>query len=292
MARQPRAAPTKRWAPGHRPVPHGTSAQTTAEITAALRCPSPFWRLFPALTLALPAAPKGGYGRVLPDRRAQVTLMRHLFRQPCPVTVLTYFVVYSAGFGLLIPCPGGALFFRPRQLGTRRAIPIAAIATPADHYFPVTSLAVENPAVLFWHPVSAHERALQGQPKERCSAREHRRTCYAVRSLRGSGRHPGPPPPRRCSRRYLTKPVHLSTSLSRRRWADHRLAGIVCLICFYRTVVRKGVAEELLRGGIHDRRRGGHIKPAFPSWIAWYAMTSSVQADRQSSHRRPIPAAK
>jgi hypothetical protein len=66
MARQPRAAPTKCWAPRERPDTYGASARTTAEVAAALRDWQWLWRLFPALILALLITLKGGDGGVLP----------------------------------------------------------------------------------------------------------------------------------------------------------------------------------------------------------------------------------
>jgi len=73
--------------------------------------------------------------------------MRHLFRQPGAETLLTYFVVQPAGFGLLIQRACCALLFRPRQRSTRPAIAVATVALPADHHFLMTSFAVVNPAI-------------------------------------------------------------------------------------------------------------------------------------------------
>jgi hypothetical protein len=95
--------------------------------------------------------------------------MRHLFRQPGSVLLLTYFVIQPAGFRLLIHCAGSALLFRACQRSTRHAIAVAMIAAPADHHLLMTTCAVEDPAILFRHPVSAAEGLYRGQADERCS---------------------------------------------------------------------------------------------------------------------------
>jgi len=78
--------------------------------------------------------------------------MRHLFRQPASVLLLTHFVIQPADFGLLIQRACHALLFRPRQPSTRRAVPVATIARPADHHLDMATRAVEDPAILFRHP--------------------------------------------------------------------------------------------------------------------------------------------
>jgi len=77
--------------------------------------------------------------------------MRHLFRQPAAVLLLTHFVIQPAGFRLLIQRAGHALLFSARQRTTRRAVPIATIAAPADHHLHMTPRAVEDPAIWFRH---------------------------------------------------------------------------------------------------------------------------------------------
>jgi hypothetical protein len=77
--------------------------------------------------------------------------MRHLFRQPAAILLLTYFVIQPAGFRPLIQRAGDALLFRPRQPSTRRAVPVATIAAPADHDLSITTLALEDPAIWFPH---------------------------------------------------------------------------------------------------------------------------------------------
>ena len=96
-------------------------------------------------------------------------MMRHLFRQPGSVLLLTYFVMQLASFRLLIHRARGALLFRACQRSTRQAIAVAMIAAPADHYLLMTTCAVEDPAVLFRHPVSAAEGLYRGQADKRCS---------------------------------------------------------------------------------------------------------------------------
>jgi hypothetical protein len=71
----------------------------------------------------------------------------HRFRLLFPVALHTNFVIRSAGFGLLVDSTRSALLFRPRQRSTRPAVPVAPVAPTADHYFPMTSLTVENPAI-------------------------------------------------------------------------------------------------------------------------------------------------
>ena len=96
-------------------------------------------------------------------------MMRHLFRQPGSVLLLTYFVMQLASFRLLIHRARGALLFRACQRSTRQAIAVAMIAAPADHYLLMTTCAVEDPAVLFRHPVNAAEGLYRGQADKRCS---------------------------------------------------------------------------------------------------------------------------
>jgi hypothetical protein len=91
--------------------------------------------------------------------------MRHLFCPPSPVTLLTDLVVQSACFGLLVQSAGGAPLLRPRQGSTRRAIAVATVAPPANHHLPLTTLAVENPAIGFAHPVSAAKRLYRDRRK-------------------------------------------------------------------------------------------------------------------------------
>jgi hypothetical protein len=158
MTRQPGTAPEKRHTPGNRPRADCIPERTTAEVTAALKYRKWLWRrLFPALILALQAAMKGGHRYVFAYGRSQVTVISHLFLQPGSVVLLTHFVVQSAGFGLLIPGIRSAMAFTPRKQSTWFAVPVAAIAMPADRYFLMTTLAVENPAVLFCHLVSAQK---------------------------------------------------------------------------------------------------------------------------------------
>jgi len=64
---------------------------------------------------------------------------------------LTYFVVQSAGFGLLVTGIRSAVVFTPRQRSARFAVLIAVIARPADHNLTVTTLAVEKAAILLGH---------------------------------------------------------------------------------------------------------------------------------------------
>jgi hypothetical protein len=78
--------------------------------------------------------------------------MRHLFRQPGPVLLLTHFVIQPARFGLLIQRSRGALFFCARQQSTSRAVSVATVAAPTDHHFSMTTRAAEDPAILFGHP--------------------------------------------------------------------------------------------------------------------------------------------
>jgi len=78
--------------------------------------------------------------------------MRHLFRQPLAVVLLTHFVIHPAGFGLLIQRAGDALLFRPRQRSTRQAVPVATIAAPTDLDLLMTTFALEDPAILLRHP--------------------------------------------------------------------------------------------------------------------------------------------
>lgn len=157
MTRQPRTAPEKRHTPGNRPRADCIPARTTAEIAAALWYRKWLWRLFRGRILAFLTALKGGSGIVFPYGRSQVTVISHLFRQPDQVALLTYFVVQSASFGLLIPSIRSAMVFPPRQRSTRFAVQVAVIAKPADHNFLMTPLAAEDPAVLFCHLVSAQK---------------------------------------------------------------------------------------------------------------------------------------
>jgi hypothetical protein len=78
--------------------------------------------------------------------------MRHLFRPPASVLLLPHFVIQPTGFGLLIQRARGALLGRACQRSTRRAVPVATIAAPADHYLSLTTCAVEDPAIWFRHP--------------------------------------------------------------------------------------------------------------------------------------------
>ena len=77
--------------------------------------------------------------------------MRHLFRPPGSVQLLTHLVVQPAGFLLLILLARHALLLGPRQRSTRRAVPVATVAPPADHHLPMTTLAAEDPAILWDH---------------------------------------------------------------------------------------------------------------------------------------------
>jgi hypothetical protein len=78
-------------------------------------------------------------------------VISHLFRQLGPVALLTYFVVQSAGFGLLVPGIRSAVVFLPRQRSTWFAVLVAVIARPADHSLSMTTLAVEKAAILLGH---------------------------------------------------------------------------------------------------------------------------------------------
>jgi hypothetical protein len=120
---------------------------SVAEVTAALRQQPWLERLFLALIWTLRTTRKGGYDPPWPQRHGYVTVMRHLLRLPSPVILLTDLVVQSAGFGLLVQSTGGALFFRPRQGSTRRAVAVAAVTPPANHHLPMTTPAIENPAI-------------------------------------------------------------------------------------------------------------------------------------------------
>src|SRR4030042_2430746 len=100
--------------------------------------------------------------------------MRPIFRQLVSVALFTNVVVHSAGFGLLVRRARRTPLFLPRQRSTRRAVPVATVTPPADQHFPMTSLAVEYPAILFGHPVSAHARALQGTGGREMLQNEHR----------------------------------------------------------------------------------------------------------------------
>jgi hypothetical protein len=75
----------------------------------------------------------------------------HRFRLLFSLALYTNFVIRSAGFGLLVDRTRYALLFCPRQRSTRRAVPVAAVASMADHHFPMTSLTVENPAIWQGH---------------------------------------------------------------------------------------------------------------------------------------------
>jgi len=73
--------------------------------------------------------------------------MRHLCRFSDFVSLVTHFVVQPAGFGFLIPLSGGTLFFCARQRCTIAAVSVAPIATTANAYELMTTLAFENAAV-------------------------------------------------------------------------------------------------------------------------------------------------
>jgi hypothetical protein len=79
--------------------------------------------------------------------RLYVTLMRHLCCLSDFVPLVTRFVVQPAGFGFLIPLPGGTLFFCACQRRTITAVSVAPIATTANAYELMTTLALENAAV-------------------------------------------------------------------------------------------------------------------------------------------------
>ena len=74
--------------------------------------------------------------------------MRHLFfGHSGSVLFLTHLMVLPAGFLLLVALTCLTLFLCPRQRCARPAVPVAVIATAANHYLAMTTLAVENPAV-------------------------------------------------------------------------------------------------------------------------------------------------
>jgi hypothetical protein len=73
--------------------------------------------------------------------------MRHLCRFSDFVPLVTRFVIQPAGFGFLIPLPGSTLFFCACQRRTIAAVPVAPIATTANAYELMTTLAFENAAV-------------------------------------------------------------------------------------------------------------------------------------------------
>ena len=139
-------APKKRQPPGNRPCSDHIPARTTTEIAAALNCRW-LWRLIRGLLLTVLATLEGGYDTVFPQGRLRVTVISHLFRQPGPVAVLTHFVIKPAGFGLLVPGIRSAVVFLPRQRSARFAVPVAAVARPADPNLLLTSLAVEKAAI-------------------------------------------------------------------------------------------------------------------------------------------------
>ncbi len=147
--------------------------------------------------MAVLATFEGGYDTVFPQGRLQVTVISHLFRQPGPIALLTYFVVQSAGFGLLVSGFRSAVVFRPRQWSARSAIPVAMVARPADHNLLMTTLAVEDAAVWLYHPV-APTKGLYRDMRKRDAACGTSTTAAKTlsRCPRGSGWCPGPPPHR------------------------------------------------------------------------------------------------
>lgn len=98
------------------------------------------------------AAIAGGYRRILSAGCSQVTVMRHLFGQSASVPLLTHFVIQPARFRFLIQRARHTLPFRARLRSTRRTVPVATVAGPADRYLLMTTFAVEDPAVWFRHP--------------------------------------------------------------------------------------------------------------------------------------------
>ena len=117
--------------------------------------------------------------------------MRHLFRLPCPVTLLTNLVVHAAGFRLLVQSARGALLLRPHQGSTRRAIAVATVAPPTNHHLPMTTPAVENPVIFGAHPVSATQGLYRDRRKSDAPLGASQATGFTPlplsRSLRGSG---------------------------------------------------------------------------------------------------------
>jgi hypothetical protein len=150
--------------------------------------------------------------------------MRHIFRQLASTPLCTHFVVQPSGFGFLIPRTRRALLFRPRQRSTRRAIPVAAVAAPTDHHFPMTTLAVEDPAILFGHPGSAHERALQGTGGREMLQSEHRnrqQMSPAVPMSQGARGGVLDPHPTQPLTRLSHNPAHLTSDLTERCRKEH-----------------------------------------------------------------------
>jgi hypothetical protein len=101
--------------------------------------------------LAVLATFEGGYDTVFRQSCLQVTVISHLFRQPGPVGLLTHFVIEPAGFGLLVSRVRFAVVFDRRQRSTRFAVLVSVVTRPADPNFLMTTLAVEDPAVLKCH---------------------------------------------------------------------------------------------------------------------------------------------
>ena len=97
------------------------------------------------------ATPGGHISPILLDRDAEVTLMRHLFGHPGSVLLLTHLMILAPALLLLVPLASLPLFLSTRQQRTRPAVPVAAIATAADHDWTATSLAVEESTIKRTH---------------------------------------------------------------------------------------------------------------------------------------------
>jgi hypothetical protein len=189
--------------------------------------------------------------------------MRHIFRQPPPVLFLAHFVIQPARLRLLVQRPRPTLLLRACHRRTPRAIPVAAVATPADHHLRMTTFAVENPAIVVAHPKAPTKGLYTGQPEERCSRRASKLAINLfpiVQEVRAvvpdlhplktltplshtaliftTGLIDGPIPP---YRRASAEDVLLGNHVG-----EHRVGKPLCL-----------TSGELIRGSVYDRRGGG-----------------------------------
>ena len=163
--------------------------------------------------------------------------MRHLFRLPCPVTLLTNLVIHAAGFRLLVQSARGALLLRPHQGSTRRAIAVATVAPPTNHHLPMTTPTVENPAIFGAHPVSATQGLYRDRRKSDAPLGASQATGFTPlplsRSLRGSGCFRTPTPggagvaisQSRSSRNRLDRAVAPRTTMPSVRPHDYDLGA-------------------------------------------------------------------
>ncbi len=106
------------------------------------------WRLVSALISDTSRRASRRLGR-------QVTMMRHLFSlfvTPGAILLLTYLVLDAPFLFVLTPQRRRPPLLHARQRRTRAAVPIAAVAPPADHCLTLTSLAVKKAAVWDAHP--------------------------------------------------------------------------------------------------------------------------------------------